>query len=495
MKIARMPLNPERDVSGQGSPAPPGNVRAAEALAALCRRLCCPGCGGELVVAGATLSCDGCENVYPVFRCGEDRVPWLFADPAAARLQWKARYNGFLHSNSMELARLRKARSANAGRKTGRKRIGWLLKARESYRKQVVDLLAPLALENIDWPADATDMLEGKLPKNQGLSSYTSNIFRDWAWETAENEEQFEAVARVLDADQRSGLGTVLTLGAGAGRLAYDLHRRYAPVSSIALDMNPLLTQIASRVTRGETLMLHEFPVAPLNQSCFAVEQPCRAPEALADDNFHFVLGDALNLPVPAASVDTVVTPWLIDIIPQDLRDFLPRVNRCLVPGGLWVNTGSLAFFHQDEAWCYSEEELHELIEACGFEMLRCERRNLSYLCSPHSAHGRRETVLSFTAQKTGSVPVTAKRQYLPEWIVDTSQPVPASPETGIRSSNHLLSAQILAAVDGKRTIGQIGRLLARQYGLGTRETVHAVKQVLTHAWEEILNDQVNREN
>lgn len=490
-----MPLIPEPDPSGQGSPASSEDARAAEALAALCRRLCCPGCSGELVVASATLSCDDCENVYPVFRCGDDRVPWLFADPTTARLQWKARYNGFLHSNSMELARLRKARTANSGCKTGRKRINSLLKARESYRKQVVDLLAPLELEHIDWPADSTDMLQGKLPKNQGLSSYTSNIFRDWAWETAENEEQFEAVARVLDADQRSGLGTVLTLGSGAGRLAYDLHRRYAPVASVALDMNPLLVQIASRVSRGETLTLLEFPVAPLNQSCFAVEQRLRAPEPLADNNFHFVLADALNLPAPAESFDTLVTPWLIDIIPQDLRHFLPRLNRSLVPGGIWVNTGSLAFFHHDEAWCYSEEELHELIEACGFEMLRCERRNLSYLCSPHSAHGRRETVLSFAARKIASVPVTEKCQYLPEWIVDTSRPVPSSPETEIRSSNHLLSAQILAAVDGKRTIGQIGRLLARQYGLGTRETVHAVKQVLTHAWEEILSDQANREN
>ena len=468
---------------------------ALRALGAGLRCLCCNTNELRSDASNDALVCTSCETRYPVFRCGDDLIPWLFADPRNARLQWKARYNGFLHRNSMELERLRKARSANAGRKKGRERVNTLLKARESSRKQIVDLLAPLDLERIDWPADATGLLQSKLPRNQGLSSYTSNVFRDWAWDNGENDAQLEALSRVLDADPRDAIGSVLTLGAGAGRLAYDLHRRFEPTSSVALDMNPLLLQIASRVIRGETLKLHEFPIAPLNHASFAVCQECQAPEPIADENFHFVLGDALDMPFPDASFDTIVTPWLIDIIPQDLRVFLPQLNCKLVEGGVWVNSGSLAFFHHNEAWCYSEEELRELIEECGFELLACERRSLTYLHSPHSAHGRVEDILSFTARKVRTVDAPDYQRYLPDWVLDTSLPVPSSPETEIRSSNHLLSAQILAAIDGKRTIVQIGRMLARQYGLGARETVHAVRQVLTNAWEEIQDDQTDREN
>jgi SAM-dependent methyltransferase len=470
----------------------------AAVLAAPAKGLRCLNCSANGLVGTAAndaLVCERCDSRYPVFGCGDDLIPWLFADSRNARLQWKARYNGFLHRNSMELERLRKARAANSGRKMGRGRIKTLLKARESSRKEIVDLLAPLELERIDWPADSTGLLQSKLPRNQGLSSYTSNIFRDWAWDNGENDAQLEAVARVLDADPRDAIGSVLTLGAGAGRLAYDLHRRYTPASSVALDMNPLLLQIASRVIRGETLKLHEFPIAPLNHDSYAVLQECRAPEPLADDNFRFVLGDALDLPFPDASFDTIVTPWLIDIIPQDLRVFLPQLSQKLVNGGVWVNSGSLAFFHHEEAWCYSEEELLELLDECGFELLACERRSLAYLHSPHSAHGRTENILSFSARKVKTVDAPGRQDYLPDWVLDTSLPVPSSPETEIRSSNHLLSAQILAAIDGKRTIGQIGRMLARQYGLGTRETVHAVRQVLTNAWEEIQGDQADREN
>lgn len=471
---------------------------AAENSAALWGKLRCLDCAATGLVPSTTaaaLTCQQCAAQYVTHRCGDVPIPWLFADPDKTRLQWKARYNGFLHGNSMDLERLRQARSVSKGRKLSRQRIDQLLQARERYRNQIVDLLAPLELERINWPADSTALLQSKLPKNQGLSSYTSNIFRDWAWDNGENDALLEAVARVMDADPRSDVGSVLTLGAGACRLPYDVHRRYEPRMSVALDMNPLLLQVASRVIQGETLPLYEFPIAPLNQSSYAVLQACAVPAAITDANFHVVLGDALNLPFAKESFDTIVTPWLIDIVPQDLRVFLPHINECLTDGGVWVNTGSLAFFHRDESWCYSEEEVVELLEESGFELLASERRTIPYLKSPHSAHGRTEDVFSFIARKLRAVDSPRRMPYLPDWVLDTSRPVPASNETAVRSSNHLLTAQILAAIDGKKTIARIGRMLARQYGLGTPETIHAVRQVLINVWEDAMSERADKEN
>lgn len=399
-------------------------------------------------------------------------------------LEWKARYHGFLHENSLELERLRKARGEDQCSGAGRRRISALLQAREQHRKQISDILAPLQLNGIDWPADATNLLHGKLPKSQGLSSYISNVFRDWAWNTDENEAMLAAVERVMGAIPGTPSGSVLTLGAGSCRLPYDIHQRYSPDLSVVLDFNPLLLQIASQVIQGNTVSLCEFPLAPLNAESFAVLQECSAPTPLVNNDFYFVLGDALNPPFAAGRFDTIVTPWLIDIIPQDLRTFIPRVNRCLAKDGVWVNTGSLAFFHKNESWRYSQEEVLELLEQNGFEVLAAERQVVPYLRSPHSAYGRTENIFSFAARKRQSVDVPKPCPYLPDWVLDTSLPVPSSTEAAVGSSNHLLKAQVLATINGKRTIKQIGRILARQYGLGKRETIHAVTRILIDAWE-----------
>lgn len=466
------------------------NTQAQEThgLTALCPILACPTCAFVDVAttdAGDALRCGQCATQLPVFRCGEVDIPWLFAEPLSARLEWKARYNGFLHANSIELERLRKARDDQQISKAGRRRVSSLLHAREQHRNQVADILAPLQLDGINWPADATDLLRSKLPKNQGLSSYTSNIFRDWAWDNGENEALLNAVDSVLRAAQRGGIGATLTLGAGACRLPYDMHRRYAPDLSVALDFNPLLLHIGAHVIQGNSVPLYEFPIAPLSEASFTVLQECRAPGLLGDPGFHCVLADALNPPFAAGCFDTVVTPWLIDVIPHNLRSFIPQINRVLKCGGVWVNSGSLAFFHRDESWCFSEEEVLELLEENGFEILLAERRTVPYLQSPHSAHGRTEKIFSFSAQKIKDVDTPARQSYLPQWILNTSMPVPPSTESAIGSSNHLLTAQVLAAINGKRTINQIGRHLARQYGMGKAETIHAVRRILVDAWEE----------
>ena len=359
-----------------------------------------------------------------------------------------------------------------------------MLQATEQHRQQVSNILAPLDLDGIDWPADAAGLLHGKLPKSQGLSSYLDNVFRDWAWDNGENEALLAAVEGVLGASPETKLGSVLTLGAGACRLPYDIHRRYAPTRSVVVDLNPLLLLIGSEVIRGGTVPLYEFPIAPLNAHSFAVLQELSAPVPLDCDNFSFVLADATKPPFAAGSFDTVITPWLIDIIPQDLRSFIPQVNHCLKGGGTWVNTGSLAFFHNDETWRYSEEEVVELLEQNGFLVVAAERKSVPYLQSPHSAHGRCEKVFSFAARKLEDAVAPRPPEYLPDWILNTSLAVPASTETAISSSHHLLKAQVLATIDGKSTIKQISRSLARQYGLGRRETENAVQRILLENWE-----------
>lgn len=475
--------------------APPPSAGGADALALLAPLLSCPSCRHDLGFSGRTenLICTRCKTAFPIYKSGAARIPWLFRDPESVRLEWRARYNGFLHASSAEQLRLQKALNDTRRSKTAAARIAQLAQAREAQRKQIVELLGPLKLgaTRTEPTLDRTGVLHGRLPKRHGLTSYYDHVFRDWSWENGENESLAECVHRVLHKRPAFKAGKVLTLGAGAGRLSYDLHCRYAPELSVALDWNPLLTFVASRVIHGDKLALHEFPIAPLDKASFAVRRSCAAPEALPASraSFAFVLADALDAPFKPASFDTVVTSWLVDVVPQSFTDCVRTVNRLLKKGGTWVNTGSLAFFHRDVTWCHSQEEAVELVTANGFDVVATERETVPYLQSPASGHGRVERVFSLMAVKTADAQAPERAEYLPPWLLDAHQAVPDLDEFVVASAHRLLQAQILAAVDGRRSIEEIAQLVAKRYQLQTAEALGAVRRVLLELYETALTD------
>ena len=402
-----------------------------------------------------------------------------------------------MHQNVNEYNRLNRALDKTLASKIARQRIKCAMRARREHRGQVASILAPLDLDGDVLVPAVTKTLHDKIPKNQGLTSYSDNVFRDWAWNNGENEALVDAVAEVVNADRRDTLGTVLTLGAGACRLPFDLHRKYAPVQSVVLDFNPLLLLLGCRVIHGDVLPLYEFPIAAFDDAMSGVLQQCQAPAELRADvaeNFGFVFGDAANPPFAAQSFDTVVTPWLIDILPQDLQDFVPQLNRLLCDDGVWLNTGSLAFFHENPRRCYSESEVLELVEQNGFEIIAIDRRDVPYLQSPHSAHGRIEHVVSFAARKTAPVKCPAEPSRLPDWLVDVTRPVPGSTELVVESSSYLFVAQVTAAIDGKRSIQAIARMVAREYNLDMDQCVHAVSRILVDAYEGNASNSLSRQ-
>lgn len=366
----------------------------------------------------------------------------------------------------------------------GRRRLSLELRAIREHRQRLVELLSPVALDNDDIAPAVTRNLRDKLPGNQGIASYANNVFRDWSWNNGENEAILSTVESVIDPDTRGRLGAILTLGAGAGRLTYDMHRCFAPALSVALDFNPLLLLLASRVVQGESVSAYEFPLSPIDEAHYAVAQECAAPEAVMDRKLRFVLGDAMSPPFAPASFDTIVTPWLLDILPQDLSVFLPQINRLLPDGGLWINTGTLAFFHADPCRRYSEAEVLELIEEAGFEVTSLNHRNLPYLCSPHSGHGRTERIVTFSARKVRDVIPGHRRGHLPDWAQDPSLPIPSTMTSTLNATSQLLKAQVLAAIDGKRSINAIAVMVAREYGLSQEECRLAIQRMLAEVCE-----------
>jgi uncharacterized protein YbaR (Trm112 family) len=431
--------------------------------------LCCPRCRGELA-PGAALSCSACALEFPDL----DGVPCLLADPAAALGDWRARVHAFLAELDAQAARYRAALGPSVTRTTTRNRLKLLAAACTDHARRLRALLAPLGIGAAAAP-ELYRALGVSLPSSQGLTSYYANLHRDWCWGEAENEAAFRLMDGALGT---VALGRTLLLGVGAGRLAYDLHQRRQPQALVAADLNPLFLIAAQRLLAGEAVELYEFPIAPRDIDSHAILRRLQAPDPAAQ-GLHLVFADATDGPFADGAFDTVVTPWLIDVIDEDLASFACRLNGWLRPGGRWVNSGSLAFAGDDPARRYALEEVLDIVTAAGFTVDLLREDAVPYLGSPASRHARLETVVTFAAIKREQAMAPARARRTPEWLERTELPVPLLPEFEGRQLELRVLAYVTSLVDGRRSIREVAQVLVEQRLMSADEAEPTVRAFL----------------
>ena len=433
----------------------------------------CPRCDkAPLTTSADGYRCAACNVDFPVI----GGIPWLFAEPEASIGEWRNRLHFALQQLATESQQIRAALDEhNEGNLTHR-RLAAQAVAKDEHRQQLRELLAPLDIQSSTASVESYLAMRTRLPTDQGIATYYSNIHRDWAWGNEENEASLAVIDSVSNG---ATLGDTLILGAGAGRLAYDIHRQLDTATTVAMDFNPLLLLVAAKVTAGEDLELYEFPLAPKTMDDIAVRRSLKAP-APAGEDFHLVLADALRPPFARASFDTVVTPWLIDVIDEDLPVLATRINNLLKKGGRWINFGSLAFDHRDAARCYSLEEVLAVVETSGFDAAESTEETIPYMCSPASRHGRRETVFAFSAVKQEDAAEAPRHKALPDWIVTGKEPVPALPAFRSQAMSTQIYAFVMSMIDGKRTIHDMAALMEKQQLMSKEEAIPAIRNFLT---------------
>ena len=374
--------------------------------------LACPRCDKTpLTCSDDRVVCKACKIEFP----SVDGIPWMFADPEASLGEWRNRLQMALKKIAHEIASLDDELKDKNLRRLSRRRTERYRKALDHHRRELQKLLVPIDVQSSDVNYESYLALRTRLPSDQGLNTYYANIHRDWAWGEEENSASLNQVRAVIQ--DAADLGKVLVLGAGAGRLAYDIHCELDCESTIAFDFNPMLLLVAQRVSRGERLKMHEFPIAPKSLEDDAVLRTLEAPQVAAD-GFEFVLGDALRPPFAPGAFDTVVTPWLIDIISEDLPVFASRINALLKKDGRWINFGSLAFSAPERTRRYSPEETKAIVAETGFSDPYVAEAKLPYMCSPASRHCRIEKVFAFSAYKERQAEKAPRHKALPDWIV-----------------------------------------------------------------------------
>ncbi|NIL95081.1 MAG: methyltransferase domain-containing protein [Woeseiaceae bacterium] len=324
--------------------------------------------------------------------------------------------------------------------------------------------------------------LRTRLPADQGLNTYYANVHRDWSWGDEENQASMNQLRSVLH--DSADLGNVLVLGAGACRLAYDLHMQMDCAATIAMDFNPLLLLIAYKVVNGDALKMYEFPIAPRSLEDDAVLRTLSAPEVVRE-GFHLVLGDALRPPFAPESFDTVVTPWLIDIVTEDLPVMAARINGLLKPEGRWVNFGSLAFATPERTRRYSPEETKAIVAESGFSDPYVAEATIPYMCSPASRHGRQEKVFSFAAYKERSAEQPPRHRALPDWIVTGEESVPLTHSFRSQAMTTQIYSFIMSLIDGKRSIKDMALVLEKQKLMTREEAEPAIRSFLTKMYDD----------
>ncbi len=436
--------------------------------------LACPRCDKTpLETTDDALSCKSCKIDFPLI----EGMPWMFSEPEAALGEWRGRMQFALQQLSHEIAGLESEIEKQDLRELSRRRVSRYKKALTVHRRALQKLLRPIELQSLQGNFESYLALRTRLPVDQGLNTYYANIHRDWAWGDEENKASLDQIRAVLH--DHVELGNVLVLGAGAGRLAYDIHSELNCTSTTAMDFNPLLMLVARAVTSGEKLKLYEFPIAPLALEDDAVLRELAAP-AVADANFHLLFGDALRAPFAAASFDTVITPWLIDIIAEDLPQLAGRINGLLKPDGRWVNFGSLAFASPLRSRRYSPEETKGIVAENGFSDPYVSQANIPYMNSPASRHGRIERVFSFSCYKEREADKPDRYTALPDWIVTGKEPVPLTPSFRQQAMTTQIYSFIMSLIDGKRSIKDMAVVLENQKLMTRDEAEASIRSFMT---------------
>ena len=445
----------------------------------LISRLACPRCDKTPhKPVDDALHCKACKVDFPAV----DGIPWMFAEPQAALGEWRGRLQFALQQLSHEIAGLEQELKDKDISALAKRRVERYKKCVESHRRKLQKLCRPVDMQSLQGNYESYLALRTRLPADHGLNTYYANIHRDWAWGDEENRASLKQIQSVLH--DHANLGNVLVLGAGAGRLAYDIHTSMQCTSTVAMDFNPLLLLVAQTVTQGKKLNLYEFPIAPLALEDDAVLRKLKAPEAV-DDSFHLVLGDALRPPFPEKTFDTVVTPWLIDVITEDLPILAARINRLLKKEGRWVNFGSLAFSSPKKSRCYSPEEVKAIIGENGFSDPYVSQATIPYMCSPASRHGRQERVFTFSAYKERNASKPDRYKALPDWIVTGKEPVPQTPSFKQQAMTTQIYSFIMSLIDGKRSIKDMSVVMERQRLMTKEEAEPAIRSFLTKMYDD----------
>jgi hypothetical protein len=104
---------------------------------------------------------------------------------------------------------------------------------------------------------------------------------------------------------------------------------------------------------------------------------------------------------------------------------------------------------------------------------------------SPASRHARIETTLAFRAVKRAATADPGPAWSMPDWLADSSLPVPRLPHFETQGLVTRIYAFVMALIDGRRSSREIAAYLVEQKLMDAADAEAAVRSFLTQLFEE----------
>ncbi len=430
----------------------------------------------------------GAKSTYPLL---SSRSPCLFAKPEATLGHFQAQWSLLRDRLDKEIDRAKEILDKKRLLPESAARIQKLRTARIQLKKELELIFASLvphlatAKETAAKASGHQDaILSGlgvSVPLAQPLVAYPQNLFRDWVWGQEENSAYVNLVARMMDDHSPK---KILVLAAGGGRLPYDLHEKFAPEFTVALDNSYFFSQCFDRICFGSGLALTEFPASALNdESRFQSQKiPKSSPR---HPGLHYVLADLNMLPFNAGSFDLIITPWIIDLIPEKLPMLIHNISALLVPGGRWINFGSFMIDEKADLWHrWSRAEVLALMKEGGFSDVKDESPEVDYLKSPLSAYHRRERLWAFSGVRDATSREVFPVDLRPQWLKDFDLPIARDSVVEATEISHRVPSRVFQLIDGQRSFNAIAKEFAAEFEMTEQEAAGSLYQFLLR-WAE----------
>lgn len=454
------------------------------------RTLRCLDCGGALTPNSSSLRCDGCGSTYPVVA----GIPILVKEPIDYLRSQIALLN-----RASDDAKRRRAELNASGRKAG------LTDAALDRHRDVIDAELARASMFRTLLEPAAKMLEGmpecsaesRVGRRAGWSfdALLPYLLRDWT-STPELEAASSIIGSALANIFPNPAGVTMALaGCGAGGLLSKIPAGFERVLGFDLTLPVLMA--ARQLLDGKKLEL------ALPRTINTVGHLSLQSNAIsAGKHCKLLAMDALETAFSDGSVDCVVTSFLIDLLP-DPRRLADEIYRILSPDGVWINYGPSGPLKA--IWRFDQREGAAFFENAGFAVIHTDAYRATYLDLSRDCPGwsfQSHMCYLISARKTGRVGEEAKvvmptpaelPQIIPSHFPGATLITRKSVTAQHKNTIHLRlerppgivenmeidsdTAQIIALVDGKRTILEIAALSKQSQTAPVEEIILAFER------------------
>ena len=316
------------------------------------------------------LQCGNCGHRFPVMRGG---IPILMRDYKKHLAGSYLEIEAFVEDHEDTIKKVERAAEENPERLCLLRRVVQAHAANNRYLRSIqASIREHVPNEEIDRAREVSDR-PTQYPIDKGLACF----HRDWEWECGTEQEVSTTMGWLLHQidEFACDLDTVLVPGAGAGRVACEIVRKYK--SCYALDDSFHIASNFYNLLDGDVTIYDVNLWRNVAKSddvviehALSLDPPGsrRVSSALAGGKFCYFVGDAVDVPLADESVSAIICVYFIDIVP--VRPHLVEIKRLLKPGGLFLNFGPLRYTSRKISDMLSGEELLSLFEQSGFDIL-----------------------------------------------------------------------------------------------------------------------------